>query len=423
MERPVLKKIAESNKYLPLTLLAITPSVLLPYLEFRDVLGIFSIFFLLFLFYSGKRIRFTLSNPGIETSYFNYYAISIILIVLTLSVPEYIAGASIFMVIAFELLSRVKKTKGASLINISVLTTFSVIYFLFYFVSTGLSYSIDFILFLSLIGGITGALIMSVDTESDKRVTLLLSTFTVFLIFNIYGFSARFDQLFFAFILSFILALSAMRAGVADESGLLSATLIGTLMIVFTDIRFFIVLLSFYIIGSFATKYRYSMKKEMGIEEPAGGTRGYANVFANSLSALFFAMNYGVYGSDLFLVSFVASVAAALGDTIASEIGKTSRKVYLITNFERVRAGESGGISLIGEISALAGCGVIVLIAVLSGILPPSLSTIPLIAGFIAVHVDSVLGATLEKYGYLTNSGVNFFATLSTMVFCYFLIL
>jgi uncharacterized protein (TIGR00297 family) len=134
-------------------------------------------------------------------------------------------------------------------------------------------------------------------------------------------------------------------------------------------------------------------------------------------------MNYGVYGSDLFLVSFVASVAAALGDTIASEIGKTSKKVYLITNFERVRAGESGGISLIGEISALAGCGVIVLIAVLSGILPPSLSTIPLIAGFIAVHVDSVLGATLEKYGYLTNSGVNFFATLSTMVFCYFLIL
>uniref|UniRef100_A0A7C4S6A4 DUF92 domain-containing protein n=1 Tax=Geoglobus ahangari TaxID=113653 RepID=A0A7C4S6A4_9EURY len=150
--------------------------------------------------------------------------------------------------------------------------------------------------------------------------------------------------------------------------------------------------------------------------EPAGGARGYSNVFANSLAALFFALNYGYFHIDAFKVGFIASLATALGDTLASEIGKTSKRVYLITNFKPVRPGESGGVSLIGEISAFVGSFIISFYAFVSGMIDVWGFVIALLSGFIGVHIDSILGATLEKKGYLNNSGVNFTATFSSAV-------
>jgi uncharacterized membrane protein len=43
------------------------------------------------------------------------------------------------------------------------------------------------------------------------------------------------------------------------------------------------------------------------------------------------------------------------------------------------------------------------------------------LAAFVAVHIDSLLGATLEEWGYLTNSAVNFLATLSAGIITYLL--
>jgi uncharacterized protein (TIGR00297 family) len=107
---------------------------------------------------------------------------------------------------------------------------------------------------------------------------------------------------------------------------------------------------------------------------------------------------------------------------MASEIGKTAGKVYLITNFERVEPGVSGGVSLKGEVAAAIGSSIAVFTALMLQMIGLRAGAIALLAGFIAIHVDSLLGATLEKK-YLTNSGVNFLATLSSGVFCYLLIL
>jgi uncharacterized protein (TIGR00297 family) len=305
--------------------------------------------------------------------------------------------------------------------NISLFTIFGFAYFIYYAIITSKPLDLNYLFFLSLVGGLTAALIESVDVETDKRSTLLLGVATVYLIFNIYAYQTSMLDLAIAFAISFLLSLTATKAGVADESGLMSATLIGTLVIVFTDIRFFAVLLSFYIAGSASTKYRHSLKVERGIAEPAGGARGYANVFGNSLAALFFAINYGFYRTEIFLVSFVASVAAALGDTMASEIGKTAEKTYLITNFRRVKPGVSGGVSLKGEAAAAIGSFIVISTALTLQIMDLRGAMMAFAAGFIAVHVDSLLGATLEEKGYLTNSGVNFLATLSSGGLCYLL--
>ncbi len=337
---------------------------------------------------------------------------SLLLAFTYLGLSEPIVSASMFVLLGH----RFRKN---TIWNVFVYTILGFAFFILYDRFHHLNCNLEYLLFLSLMGGLTASL---VECVNGRELVILLAIATVYTVFHIYAINVSLIQLATAFAISFILSMIATKAGVADDSGLLSATLIGTLTIVFSDIRFFIILLLFYAIGSGVTKFKYAVKLERGIAEQAGGARGYENVFSNSLPALFFVMNYGAFKYELLKVAFVASVACALGDTMASEVGKTAEKVYLITNLKRVRPGESGGISLIGEVSALAGCFIVSISALLMGILDFYQSVIALISGFLGVHVDSLLGATLEKKGVLNNAGVNFLATFSAGIFSYLLL-
>lgn len=389
--------------------LLILLAILIPILPEKVIIGLTISIFLAYGLVRETELRITGVNPC--TSYFNTLLLAAaITSTMLVGIPRSVIGAAVF-------LSAFHGERGA-IKNIILFTACGLAYFVYFYHATKQSFSFDYLFFLSLTGALAASLVESVETNSDKRTTLLLAAATTYLIFTIYALKTTLLELAMAFTIAFALSLAATKSGVADESGLLSATLIGTLVIVFTDIRFFLTLLMFYALGSASTKYRYPIKLQRGIAEPAGGARGYANVFSNSLPALFFAINYGFYNYPAFSLAFVASVAAALGDTMASEIGKTSEKVYLITNFKRVPAGVSGGVSLKGEIAAIVGCSIVAIVAAIAGIIDPSGAAIVLIAGFIGVHIDSILGATLEQKGLLTNAGVNFFATLSAGLLC-----
>ncbi len=267
----------------------------------------------------------------------------------------------------------------------------------------------NYMILLSLISTLSASLMESIRS---RPFLILLGVSTSLSIFHVYALSVPVWQIFLAFAVSFVLSLIALKAGIADESGLMSATLIGVIIIVYTDLRFFLLILTFYILGSAVTKFRYDVKLKRGIAEQSGGARGFANVFSNSLPALFFAMNYGVFKMNVFALAFTSSIATALGDTMASEIGKTSNRVYMITNFKRVKPGESGGISIEGEVSALVGGLIVSFTAYALKIVDLNSVFWVTLIGFLGVHIDSLLGATLEKKGMLNNAGVNFMATL-----------
>ncbi|ADB57329.1 TIGR00297 family protein [Archaeoglobus profundus] len=334
---------------------------------------------------------------------FDAVFLSLILLLLTkIGLSNVVSFTSIFILIGHRFV------RGA-ISSIAVYFALSLAYLLY--LNVFLNWEINYIILLALIASLSASLMESIKA---KPMLILLAVSTSLAVFHVYALNAPLWQIALAFVLSFILSLLALKAKIADESGLMSATLIGLITIVYTDIRYFLVLLTFYVVGSAVTKYRYSLKVERGIAEQAGGARGFANVFSNSLPALFFAMNYGVFRMEAFSVAFTASIATALGDTMASEIGKTADNVYLITNFKKVKPGESGGISLIGEVSAFLGCFIISLIAFLLGVIDLRGLIVATILGFFGVHVDSVLGATLERKGFLNNAGVNLLATLSS---------
>lgn len=362
-----------------------------------------------------KPIR--IRNPSDEESYFNTYLLSTFLSFLAcFALQKDIIYASIFLIFIHEL-------RKNAIWNIVAYMSASLFYFLSFYLLNGLHFDTTRIFFIALAGGLTASLVESVETNADKRVTLLVALSTVFTIFKIYIPSASMLDLGLAFFVSFFLSFLALYAGVADESGLMSATLIGTTLILFTDFRFFAVLLLFYALGSAFTKYRYEIKMARGVAEQAGGARGYANVFGNSLAPLFFAVQYGVTQQPFFAAAFVASVATALADTTASEVGKAEDNVYLITNFQKVKPGVSGGISFKGEMSALFMSFLTSGFAFLMGITGFYPALVAALSAFIGVHIDSFLGATAEERGYLTNSGVNFLATLFAGITCSLLLL
>ncbi|WP_456468327.1 TIGR00297 family protein [Archaeoglobus sp.] len=377
----------------------------------------FAIFAIVTLIYSDRRnLKLSIRNPSDEDSYFNAHLFAAFLSLLAcFAIPKDVAYASIFLLFVHEL-------RRNAIWNIAAYTSAALFYLLAFYLLTDSHFNTAQIFFIALAGGLSASLVESVETDADKRLTLLIALSTVFTIFKIYMPSASLFDLSLAFLVSFLMSLLALYAGVADESGLMSATLVGTTLILFTDFRFFAVLLLFYILGSAITKYRYEIKQSRGIAEQAGGARGYANVFGNSLAPLFFAIQYGVTDNVVFASAFVASVAAALADTVASEVGKAENNVYLITNLKKVEPGVSGGISFKGELSALIASFLTPLLAFLIGIISIHAAIIAAFSAFIGVHIDSILGATLEKKGYLTNSGVNFLATLFAGAICYVLL-
>ncbi|NIA10599.1 MAG: TIGR00297 family protein [Nitrospiraceae bacterium] len=277
------------------------------------------------------------------------------------------------------------------------------------------------IFFISVIGAITGALLECVSTKIHDNITVPIGSAMAMWLFLSFGYSVPYMVMVFVLAFALVLGYLAYRAGIADMSRLLSATFVGVLIIAFTDVWWFLLLLTFYLLGGGFTKYKYKYKQSLGIAQGKGGARGYKNVFSNSLVAIAASIGYTIFpqAANIFLYTYLGSVATATGDTLASEIGTTYKgKPRRITTLKKVEPGVDGGVSSLGEIAAISGSLVIALFALLFGVIeidPYCLfgMLIVAISGFAGTNIDSLLGATMQKRGMLSNNGVNVASTIA----------
>lgn len=277
--------------------------------------------------------------------------------------------------------------------------------------------SFGMLFFLAILGAITGALLGSIII-SEENIILPFGSAMTMLLFYTFGFSYYVETWYLVKVLflAFALGYLAYKVRIADISAMLSATLLGVVIIISSGLDWFFILLSFFLLGGVFTRYKYSYKLVRGIAEGKGGVRGYKNVFSNSLAALSLSVAYGVFPShgEILLAAFLGSVATAAGDTLASEIGETYRgEPRMITTFKKVPAGTDGGISILGEGASLFGSSVIALLAFMFIHNDINLVAAVVAGGFIGTNIDSVFGATFQQKGYLSNNGVNLFATIS----------
>lgn len=273
--------------------------------------------------------------------------------------------------------------------------------------------------FLTVIFGIIAAVLLKVillKFEDSLMIEGVGIAMTMWLVQEL-NYKADLQMVVAAVIVGFTFGYFAFRARTADLTGLFSAALVGIILVVFADARWFIIMLVFFILGSAATRYKYNFKKRIGVEQGQSGARGYRNVFANGIVAAAAAVLFGVFQQPVFIVMYVGCVATAAADTLASEIGVTGGIPRLITTLKEVPIGTNGGVTLTGETVALLGGFLVSLVAFLLGVITIPMLLICTLAGFVGTNIDSLVGATLENNGFLGNAGTNLLATLSGGVF------
>ena len=265
-------------------------------------------------------------------------------------------------------------------------------------------------MFLAVLGGLSGTFLNQASRMRDFAVP-----FGTAMVMWLFSFRYPFPELHTIILIclfALILGVGAYWAKAADASAVISETIVGFLVIIFAGLSWFLLLLIFYLMGGGFTRYGYAKKEKLGIAQSHGGARGYKNVFSNSLVPLVMAVCYGIYGNDLFVYAFIGSVATANGDTLASEIGETSSsKPRMITTLKETEPGVDGGVTLLGEGASLLGALIIGILAAISGMTGLLGIVIGTAAGFLGTNFDSLLGATLQSRGTLSNNGVNLAAT------------
>jgi uncharacterized protein (TIGR00297 family) len=209
------------------------------------------------------------------------------------------------------------------------------------------------------------------------------------------------------------LAVLAFLLKMVTPSGAICGFLLGVAVYLGWGYKSFLLMLAFFAIGSVATRFGYARKAARGVAEKRGGARSWREAVANSLAGAFFSLLViTTHHQGAFLMAVIAAFAEATGDTISSEIGQyISDRAYLITTFKPVPAGENGGITVGGSIAGALASALIVALAFAMGLCGKGGAAIALAAAVAGNLLDSVLGATLERRGLVTNGIVNFAGT------------
>ena len=174
-----------------------------------------------------------------------------------------------------------------------------------------------------------------------------------------------------------------------------------------------------------ATRMGRTRKDAQGLGEPRTGRRA-AQVVANlgmagliSVGTLNFLLDRT--GPQRGLIAFsgyaipllvLATLVEATADTVSSEIGQAfGGTPWLLTTLRRVPRGTDGAVTLVGTLAGVGAGAMVAGVGWWALMLHPSQAGVAFVAGTAGLFFDSLLGATVERRGWLGNDLVNFLST------------
>jgi len=114
----------------------------------------------------------------------------------------------------------------------------------------------------------------------------------------------------------------------------------------------------------------------------------------------------------------LAALAEAAADTVSSEVGQVlGGRPRMITTLRQVEAGTDGGVSAAGTLAGVLAAGMVGgtgSLALRGGM---AMFFVSWAGGVFGLFFDSLLGATLERRGWINNDAVNFLSTASAAGF------
>ena len=184
-------------------------------------------------------------------------------------------------------------------------------------------------------------------------------------------------------------------------------------------------LIALFLLTFAATRAGRTRKSAAGLAEPRKG-RTASQVLANLGAAAIFGSGLlnlpdwivpsgGIIDFSMYAAPFLllAALCEATADTVSSEMGQAfGGTPILLTTLRRVPPGTDGAVSLLGSLAGLLAAALVAAVGLWSMRLSLRPTLIALAGGLIGWLFDSLLGATLERRGWLGNDLVNFSSTL-----------
>ena len=207
----------------------------------------------------------------------------------------------------------------------------------------------------------------------------------------------------------------SVRAGKLTATAAGTGGALGLLIYLGSGFAGLALLALFFGLGTAASGWRVADKRRLGLAEENRGRRTAGQVVANAGAAGLLGLLAWQYppAAPLARLMLAGSFAAATADTLSSELGNVyGRRYYNILTLRPDARGLNGVVSLEGTTLGLAGTAVLAAAYCAGWGWGPAFGGL-LVAGTAGNLVDSVLGATLERRGFLSNNAVNFINTLT----------
>ena len=173
-------------------------------------------------------------------------------------------------------------------------------------------------------------------------------------------------------------------------------------------------LLALFLLTFSATRFDRARKQQLGVAEDKRG-RNAAQVAANlGVAGLGAAAAFShPFPGSYYAVVVTAALAEATADTLASELGEVlGGQPLMVTTRRRVPPGTDGAVSFAGTLAGLGGAVLVVMVATITFGLGVGEAVCTGLGAAGGLFIDSLLGATAERRGWLNNDAVNFLSTL-----------
>ncbi len=214
-------------------------------------------------------------------------------------------------------------------------------------------------------------------------------------------------QLLIGLFFGVVIAYAAWRLKALSRSGAYAAAISGGLIFGLGGLPWAVLLLTFFISSSALS--RLFAKRKAGLSEKysKGSQRDWGQVLANGGLGAGLAVVHSILPGETWpWIAFAGAMAAVNADTWATELGVLNPSLpRMLTTGKPVERGSSGAISVLGSLAALAGAG---LVALLAYVFFPKMGFVAVwigatLGGIGGAFFDSLLGATVQAIYWCPN--------------------